>query len=541
MGSQLEEYVHLKWEDYKKHGIQQEGQGMPLDFEKAHKKLFNKIINQNRVSRLKKIEREYNQSANNLIASFAKLENKQGLWAAVIKNANLDNIFQIDNDVLAYVDSIIEINETNKTIQLKEGKSFKTNIENMPSALRARKRAAKIKDLEEYFEALKDSYNKVLENNKGNSSVIKGFKKFFKLNAGKKIEPLTKIFLNLHKQEEDTKNPTIEPKPANRLISELNAFRKAIKGVDYFYSLQASFAEVLGTVIGVKGKSISNEAMAEVFKQLASEGAVGLGRVKTNRGGTFGELAFENLDKNSLKNIANELKKEAQLSDKEFNNIFKDNEVGASLIVDYSQPNKADFELYLEGKNDPIGVSMKNVSFNTFGGNTIKGNINFQDSPLLFYLIGMQQQQEWNGLGTHMLNNLVQHEDSNEKNIIARHFLIEWILYSALSGRLQGAGLDAKMADILVVQPKNSPTAMVFDISQLVADLVKSNEIKNLPMYEEILNLNLINTKVVGSDNQEALMKIRLAKILIQARVQRIKAYIPKNVIESYNNRNKKN
>lgn len=313
-------------------------------------------------------------------------------------------------------------------------------------------------------------------------------------------------------------------------IDEIKAQFASIAEIER--QINAAFAEILGNIIEQKANSIVFPSL-----QQALQNALSVGRTQTIQTKnpkiiklSFKDASIEFNEKGEKASIFKQTKETGQTVFKDGQNkVFWEYEMKE---LGQSRDQKSDVEITLGGEKQGLSVKNINLDQNFYKdkeGKMQPYRIGVQDSSLMLYLLGIEQQQA--KMGTHYLNILAKHEENddneegyNEARQQANKALSLYILYSALTGRgqLRQIKTSTGFANIFAVHDKGNaklngtPVHRVrfYDIGAIIKDVMQ-NDIDAI--NPQISTIKLANAKEPADKDPMAPSR-RITKLLIDAR-----------------------
>lgn len=320
-------------------------------------------------------------------------------------------------------------------------------------------------------------------------------------------------------------------------VSDISVNNYIIKPLNEIYSffstktminkiLTYRMAELLGNLAAEKANQLSVEALHKVIKDMLKTGTTGGSTtVKID----FIPETFYGFDNRTLQ--GNALQK-IKITSK--NGIETIKPTFRSVGGDVQQ--KADIEFegnYISMK----ATSLKNLEY--LPSFSEIPSITLQNSSLMLYLMGAQA--NWKDMGTHYLNILSKHTDTDgiyfNMRKQAERSLELYILYSALTG--EGQLRKGKMANIFAVYEtkssigKKEPRVKFFNTWDIINTIDKANG--NGALFSpSISSLSFENTWI-GHPGAALITNAntRISKILVEARNTQIKASISKQFLNN--------
>lgn len=303
--------------------------------------------------------------------------------------------------------------------------------------------------------------------------------------------------------------------------------------------LQGSFEEVLGTAISNPVKRIAYEQILDAF----TNGSILGSQTSTMQ---IGNAPIIKLDQDFMNGLLTGNEKSS------WSKMLKNDAGEIKFEVEYDTKNKVDFELTFKD-GDSLGISAKaqdlSREFDDFKDKSTPASIKLQEgTSLLAYLLAMNKMQD--DLGNHFLNIFATHDQQNPKDYTtlrqsANEAFLAMLLYSSLSGDITKP--HAKLASVLYVYDKRPGDQIsrvkFFSVTDMIKDIMDqswSQQIQNTSIAPISINdIRLINTYEGNSrqhytaEEQDKLIRMRITKVLAQARAIRFKVGLTHSYLNS--------
>ena len=522
--SSFGQYVHLSASKYKEFGTVEEEtwhdrQDRQPNFKenifKQHKALILAEATSLKKANIKAMEAEYNKNNQLSIEKLREVvNNKQGsilyeLLATVQKTWTPARIRDVMNN--GYLDETGRWVYTGHGGENAEQASATKGIAKMPIPSGRKKIDTILKACDNLKKKLASSPNAELDILITNLLQLKEIKK-----SNKKIEEQVNL--------SSTPAGYLENYEAIAYVRKYNQILESYETIDDINNtLSWRFPEILGSLSEHGINTVKDKALKKIFQEIQMS--------NTGTQSTRSNMLVQQyllLDKVTLNQLANDtFYKQGLLETKKRSNksSYSLKSVGSGV----SQ--KADVLFtFSDQPSTPIGISMK-------GSNMSKqGDIHLQNSSLLLYLMGIQQQEE--DLGTHYLNILASHKQDEASGILktmrqdANQSLTLAILFSALTGRNQ-LRLGG-WAEILAIYDKATVNGIAkvhfFDVSDII--ISANRQLSKFSLYHDVSAISLANEQV-GNTASFADAKKRITKLIVQARVETLSATLSKSFLSS--------
>ena len=548
MGSLLGNYIHLSAQGYLNAGTYRDESRWNNSRLKKERKvendfdedIFNKYINalQKKYQsslfslneqKLKTWENGYNLQRKQNYEALVRM-NKEGqlpqnFFELIVSNANLGK----DIDEQALIDNLT-FDEKTESIDFKikslASQAIKITTSKASNYTQFRLVDDRFKKTEERIKEIQDV--KVKE---GIEKECQELKKIYEAYKDKQIT-LGELEekLGLEKSGSTKHKNSLPPGVANYIIDKLNSITTVAIGANILVKLQASFAEIMGSILSQQ-QILETLSMDAIVETLSS--AAGLNKTATyfNQAG-----AVIKLDYDSMKTAFDKQKKGGSNT---FKQIIEVKDPGGNYHFDFNvnflTQQKADFTLRYGGKT--IGVSMKNTDMSKDFYIDKKTNqieqsvIKLQEGTSLYaFLLGIQKDKIIKNIHNHFLN--VFSQEPNKLGDIrkqASNAMILSLLYSSLSGK--GLGKIEGFADILAIEDKNEkigilPKVRFYNITSILNNIASNIE-QNKINLQYSPNFDIFTLK----NDWQVTVKKRITNLLLQARGTQLSMAINKSYL----------
>lgn len=574
--SKLGEYVHYNWKNYRTYGTSRTGPSNfdPLIFSHHRTQVGREILQTKEIANLEALESKYNSGVG-LLNQFLKevIQNKN-----LSENKNflenlLSSISSSYADISDYIIAGLKYDDSREQIvfdpavslqELRQGaKEADSSATTSPGkggihVEVLEKRLQKLKtqilnleggDLKSSLTELCDRYQKTLRLAKGGDKEI--------------AEALKKITTTSYKggflSRKQDAGGVLDTFLADIELLE----RRVISSSSIQNKISADLAEIMGTTISENLNNLTETNLRKALTDFVTQHRKTAGSANTTPWMKKGASGLEKSGISTVELAVRSIDLEGLFNEKTSHVKAITKREGKGGQVSYviekfsdEKQQKADYAItLLDGTT--VGASMKNYDMSdireieTAIGTKIPNSIALQSSSLALYLAALELKRSPGNLGNHYLQILSGQRGYDNGRYSAEiqamrkqanQALALYILWSAISGRGQGRGIEGQFADILTIYDKAQSSGKEFrrirlySIRDILANLlsVSPQNFESAAVFvPEISEIQLDNARVGDAPNKDDAQK-RISRLVTHAKSQIIAVSLSKIYLNSF-------